>query len=74
VGQLKEVLAVCQYGVILRLLGCHLMAEGLREGEGKKEERWRRQIGEGSRERGRGGKGGRRNRGRGEGMEGEGRE
>ena len=25
------------------------MAEGLREGEGKKEERWRRQIGEGSR-------------------------
>jgi len=47
VGQLKEVLAICQYGVILRLLGCHLMAEGLREGEGKKEERWRRQIGEG---------------------------
>jgi len=36
-GQLKEVLAVCQYGVVLWLLGCHLMAEGLREGEGKDE-------------------------------------
>jgi len=32
--QLKEVLAVCWYGVALWLLDCHLMAEGLREGEG----------------------------------------
>jgi len=34
------------------------MAEGLRDREGKKEERWRRQIREGSRKGGRGGKGG----------------
>ena len=49
-GQLKEVLAVCWYSVTLWLLGCHLTAEGLREGEGKEggemeEEDWRGETG-----------------------------